>query len=128
MATAEAVRQALCSVTDPLLGHNLVDLGMVQAVRIARNGGVTVQLALPSPQWPPVDELRRAIAAAIASLPGVSAVDVQSGNDPPWTPYLLSPVLKAPLGLPAEEPPALIVPTPSASSRVQRLLHRLRSR
>jgi len=128
MATAEAVRQALCSVTDPLLGHNLVDLGMVQAIGVARGGRVTVQLALPSPHWPAADDLRRAILTAIAGLPDVTAVDVQPVYDPPWTPYRLSSVLKAPLGLPAEAPPALVTPAPPASSRVQRLLHRLRSR
>jgi metal-sulfur cluster biosynthetic enzyme len=127
VATADAVRQALCSVTDPLLGHNLVDLGMVQAIRVARGGRVTVELALPSPHWPAADDLRRSILTAIAGLPEVSAVDVQPVDYSPWTPYRLSSALKAPLGLSADAPPALVTPAPPASSRVQRLLHRLRS-
>lgn len=128
MATTEAVRQALCGVTDPLLGHNLVDLGMVQTIRVARGGRVTVQLALPSPHWPAADDLHRAILTAIAGLPDVTAVNVQPVDDPPWTPYRLSSALKAPLGLPADAPPALVPPAPPASSLVERLLHRLRSR
>jgi metal-sulfur cluster biosynthetic enzyme len=127
VATADAVRQALCSVTDPLLGHNLVDLGMVQAIRVARGGCVTVELALPSPHWPAADDLRRAILPAIASLPDVAEVDVQPMDDPPWTPYRLSPDLKAPLGLPADEPLAPLPPVSPANNRVQRLLNRLRS-
>jgi metal-sulfur cluster biosynthetic enzyme len=128
MATEEAVRQALCGVTDPLLGQNLVDLGMVQAVRVARGGLVTVHLALPSPRWPTSDEVIGAAETAITSLPGVAVVQVQPVDDPPWTPYRLSPALKTPLGLPAGEPPAPFSSVPSASGRVQRLLQRLRSR
>jgi metal-sulfur cluster biosynthetic enzyme len=128
MTTPEAVRQALCRVTDPLLGQNLVELGMVQDVQVARSGRVTVRVTLPSPHWPVTDELIPTIRAAVASLPGVSAADVQPVADPPWTPYRLSPALKAPLGLPAEEPSSPSPPVPSASSPVQRLLQRLRSR
>ncbi|HSN78655.1 MAG TPA: iron-sulfur cluster assembly protein [Anaerolineae bacterium] len=128
MTTAEAVQQALCGVRDPLLGQNLVDLGMVQAVRVARGGRVTVQVTLPTLHWPATDELVRKISAAVAILPGVVAVDVQPVDDPRWTPYRMSPELKAPLGLPDDEPPAPFPPAPSASSRVQRLLQRLRSR
>lgn len=128
VATADAVWQALCGVTDPLLGQNLVDLGMVQAVRVARGGRVTVHLALPSPRWPTSDEVIGAAETAITSLPGVAAVEVRPVDDPSWTPYRLSPALKTPLGLPADEPPAPFSSVPSTSGRVQRLLQRLRSR
>lgn len=127
MATAEAVWQALCGVTDPLLGQSLVDLGMVQEIRVARGGRVTVRLTLPSPHWPVTDELARAILAAVVSLPDVATVDVQPVKEPPWTPYRLSAALKAALDLPDDEPPAPLLPVSSGSSRVQRLLQRLRS-
>ncbi len=127
VATAETVRQALCGVTDPLLGQNLVDLGMVQAIRVARDGRVTVQVMLPSPHWPATEELLRAILTAVSSLSGITAVNVQPVDDPFWTPYRLSPALKSPLGLPADEPPAPFPPAQSVNSRVQRLLQRLRS-
>ena len=128
MATAEAVWQALCSVTDPLLGQSLVDLGMVQDIRLARGGRVTVRMTLPSPHWPATAELVRAILTAVEGLPDVGTVDVQPVGDPFWTPYRLSPGLKMPLGLPAGEPLAPFPSAQPAGSRVERLMQRLRSR
>jgi metal-sulfur cluster biosynthetic enzyme len=128
VVTEEAVWQALASVTDAMLGQSLVDLGMVQSVRVVRDGRVAVQLTVPSPHWPRADELVGTARSAIASLPGVAAVSVQLTDDPPWTPYRLSAVLRAPLGLSADEPPSPFVLAPSASSRVRQRLRRLLSR
>lgn len=124
MLTEEAVQQALAGVTDPLLGQNLVDLGMVHTVRLARDGRAVVRLTLPSQHWPACDAVIHSTQAAIASLPGIAAVDVQVLDDLPWSPYRLAPALKAPLGLLAVEPAAPF--PPAAASRVQRLLQRLR--
>ncbi len=122
------VRQTLATVRDPILGQSLVDLGMVQAVRVARRGQVHVELALPSPHWPASAAIVQAVQEAIAALPGVAVVDVQPVDQPPWSPYRLAPALKAPLSLPAVEPPSpLASPSPSPRS-VRSLLGRLLSR
>lgn len=125
MLTEDALQQALAGVIDPLLGQNLVDLGMVHAVRLAPHGRAVVWLTLPSRDWPASDAVIQAAQAAIASLPGLASVDVRALDDPPWSPYRLAPALKAPLGLPAVEPPAPVLPAPPAASRIQRLLRRL---
>jgi metal-sulfur cluster biosynthetic enzyme len=128
LTTPDAVQQALAGVIDPLLGQNLVDLGMVEQVRVARGGRVAIRLSLPSQRWPVTRELVDAARYAVGSQPGVVAVDVQVVDGPPWTPYRLAPALKAPLGLPAVEPPDPSLPPPSsstASNRVQRSLQRL---
>lgn len=126
MTTAHAVQHALAAVTDPLLGHNLLELGMVDSVQVAGNGRVTVRLALPSPHWPAAEELMLRVQAAVASLAGVAAVDVQSAAETAWTPYRLAPALKAPLGLPEQAPPSPFAPsTPSLSRRLRQRLRRL---
>ncbi len=124
MTTPDAVQQALASVSDPLLGQNLVDLGMVDSVRVAGSGRVAVRLVLPSPHWPAAQELVLRAQAAVASLAGVVAVDVQPVEDPAWSPYRLAAALKAPLGLPDQPPPPPFAPPPASLSR--RLRQRLR--
>lgn len=122
------VRQTLATVRDPILGQSLVDLGMVRALRVTRRGQVRVELALPSPHWPAREAVVQAAHAAVAALPDVTAVDVQPVDQPPWNPYSLAPALKAPLGLPAvEPPPPPASPWPSPRG-VRRLLSRLLSR
>ncbi len=124
MTTPKAVQQALAGVVDPLLGQNLVDLGMVRQVRVGRGGRVVIRLTLPSHHWPAADAVLQAARAAVASLPGVAAVEVQTADEPAWSPYHLSPALKAPLGLPDLEPPAPYVPSAARHATLRRLLNR----
>jgi metal-sulfur cluster biosynthetic enzyme len=128
MTTPEAVQHALEGVTDPLLGQSLMELGMVRDVLVARGGRVTIRLSLPSQHWPAAKELVHAARLAAAGQPGVVTVDVHLVDDPPWTPYHLSPGLKAPLGLPADEPPAPFALTPSTSERIRQRLYRVLGR
>lgn len=127
MTTPDEVCQALAGVIDPLLRQNLVDLGMVYRVRVARGGRVTVELALPSPHWPATAELALAVQAAAASQPGVSAVEVRAPDNAVWSPYRMAAALRAPVGLSAEEPPLAASLAP-ARGRVQRLQRRLLGR
>ena len=128
MTTPEAVRRALAGVTDPLLGQNLMELGMVHEVRVARGGRVTIRLSLPSQHWPAANALIDAARSAVVDQPGVVTVDVHLVDDPPWTPYHLSPALKAPLDLHASEPPSPFAHAPSTSHRIRQRLRRLLGR
>jgi len=126
VTTETTVWQALSQVQDPLLGQDLVGLGLVNGVQVTAGGRVQVQMLLPSPHWPDAEALGSAAQAVLAALPGVTAADVQIAASPPWTPYRMAPSLKSPLDLPAVEPPPPPAPTPP--DRVQRLLSRLRPR
>jgi metal-sulfur cluster biosynthetic enzyme len=123
--TAEAVRQALGEVQDPLLAQSLVDLGLVDDVQTTKAGQVQVRLILPSPYWPGGDVIARSVHNAIAALPHVASVDVQLVDEPPWSPYRMAQPLRAPLDLPAIEPPPPLAPALPSHSRVRRMLHRL---
>ncbi len=125
MVTETTVWQALGDVSDPLLGQNLVDLGLVHDIQVTRDGRVLARLILPSPHWPASGELAGKAQAAIAGLPDVVAADVQLVAAPVWTPYRLARSLKTPLGLPVDEPPAPVAPALSPQERVRRLMVRL---
>jgi ATP-binding protein involved in chromosome partitioning len=73
-----ALGQAVAGVIDPELGLALGDAGMVHSVDVRRHHAEVV-LALPGSPWPGEEELRRKVADAAASVPGVREVAVGAG-------------------------------------------------
>jgi ATP-binding protein involved in chromosome partitioning len=73
------VRAALSGVVDPELGDNIVDLGMVRAVRVDPDGTVVVEVALTVAACPLRTQLRTDVEARVGSLPGVERVEVEMG-------------------------------------------------
>ena len=100
LTTEERVREALCSVDDPEVGMNIVDLGLVYRIDIAPEL-VRVELTMTTPACPMgeliTDNARRAVAAA---LPQNAAVDVVLVWEPPWTPEMMSESARQTFGWP----------------------------
>jgi ring-1,2-phenylacetyl-CoA epoxidase subunit PaaD len=91
MVTAETVLDVLRTINDPEMPINIVDLGIVEAVRIAQPepgpGPVTVAIdILPTfvgcPALPVIEE---EIRKRVTPLQGVGAIQVNFKFDPPWT-------------------------------------------
>ncbi|TDG30053.1 iron-sulfur cluster assembly protein, partial [Paracraurococcus ruber] len=83
---AEAVRQALRAVRDPLSGQDLMAAGMVQGLT-ARDGLVQFALAVPRERAREMEPLRQAAEAAAAAVPGVlSATVVLTAHRDPMGP------------------------------------------
>ena len=77
MAIAEAsVLDALKAVKDPDLHRDIVSLGFVKNLRID-GGRVAFVIELTTPACPVKDQMRDQARAAVAALPGVTAVDVE---------------------------------------------------
>lgn len=93
-----AVWEALRGVTDPEIGENIVDLGLVYRVA-CEPAGVQVDLTMTSPACPHsgvmVEEAEQAIREA---CPGVRDVRVQLVFDPPWTPERMSEAVRGRFG------------------------------
>ena len=100
LPTEERVREALCSVDDPEVGMNIVDLGLVYRIDIAPES-VRVELTMTTPACPMgeliTDNARRAVAAV---LPQDVAVDVVLVWEPPWTPDMMSESARQTFGWP----------------------------
>ncbi len=75
--TRERVIEALRQVMDPELGQDLVDLGMVRDVEV-EGGDVVLTLAVTIMACPLKDYLAAAAQAAVAALPGVENVEVDT--------------------------------------------------
>jgi ATP-binding protein involved in chromosome partitioning len=74
--TEAAVLDALKVVRDPDLNRDIVSLKFVKNVRIDA-GRVSLSIELTTPACPVKDQMREQARAAVAALPGVSAVEIE---------------------------------------------------
>jgi metal-sulfur cluster biosynthetic enzyme len=94
---AELVRDALRSVIDPELGHNIVELGLVYAVTVV-DGAARIVMTATTPGCPAVGFLKDGAANSASRVPGVRLVDVVVTFDPPWMPSMIAADVKGSLG------------------------------
>jgi ATP-binding protein involved in chromosome partitioning len=76
MLDKDAVLNALRIVVDPDLRRDIVSLGFVKDVAIARDR-VSFTIELTTPACPVKEQMREQATAAVRALPGVAAVEVQ---------------------------------------------------
>ena len=96
----ERVRDALRVIVDPELGENIVDLGFVYGIAVT-DGGVWIVMTATTPGCPAAAFLKEGAQAAAAAVPGVASVDVTLSFEPPWTPALVEPAVRASRGFSA---------------------------
>ena len=100
LPTEERVREALCSVDDPEVGMNIVDLGLVYRIDITPEL-VRVELTMTTPACPMGDLItENAHRAVCAALPEGVAVEVALVWEPPWTPDRMSESARQTFGWP----------------------------
>jgi metal-sulfur cluster biosynthetic enzyme len=88
-ADARAVWDALRSIPDPEFSINIVDLGLIYSVE-CNEGELNVTMTLTTQSCPSGDWIYEGVKVALASLPGVTNVNVTMVFDPVWTPDMLS--------------------------------------
>jgi metal-sulfur cluster biosynthetic enzyme len=99
MVTQEQVVEALRGVSDPEIGFNIIDLGLVYDVAI-REEQVWIAMTLTSPVCPAGDVILQDAKQALESLPGVNEGVVELVWRPRWDPrYMASDEVRMQLGL-----------------------------
>jgi metal-sulfur cluster biosynthetic enzyme len=93
----DRVRNALRVVIDPELGENIVDLGFVYGIAVTV-GDVRIVMTATTRGCPAADFLREGAVNAAMQVSGVRSVDVTMTFDPPWTPSMIEPSVRASLG------------------------------
>ncbi len=93
----EKVRTALRSVTDPELGINIVDLGLVYDVEV-EEGEAKVTMTLTSPGCPAGGQILGGAKDAAESVDGVEEAVVSLVWKPFWTPERIDPAVRAMMG------------------------------
>jgi|SRR6476646_7374475 metal-sulfur cluster biosynthetic enzyme len=94
------IRDALRVVIDPELGHNIVDLGFIYGIAVT-NGDAWIVMTATTRGCPAAGFLREGAANAAMQVSGVRSVDVTMTFDPPWTPSMIEPAVRASLGFAA---------------------------
>ena len=85
MPTAEEVRAVLRGVTDPELGINVVDLGLIYGIE-ADQSRIRVEMTLTTPSCPFASALQAQVEAALRGRFTSHEVDVALVWEPHWTP------------------------------------------
>jgi metal-sulfur cluster biosynthetic enzyme len=105
--TESEVLSSLKQCYDPEIPVNIVDLGLIYAVRLepvadgdqeARQD-VSVDLTLTSPGCPSHVMIGEQVKARLEQLPGIRTATVNVVWTPPWTPERLSPEARTQLGI-----------------------------
>ncbi len=75
---------ALKTVYDPEIPSDIYELGLIYRIDIDDNRFVKVDMTLTAPGCPVAGEMPGWVENAIASVQGVSGVEVDMVFDPPW--------------------------------------------
>jgi len=78
--SGDDVRRVLAGVIDPELHASIVDLGMVDDVRVTNDGHVTVKVALTTAGCPLRTQIKQDVESKVRGLRGVADVDVEYGE------------------------------------------------
>ena len=88
--TEAAVREALRQVSDPEVGMNIVDLGLVYGIRFS-DGALQVDLTMTSPACSMGDMIVQEVRGALSQLvPADTEITVNLVREPPWNPAMMS--------------------------------------
>jgi metal-sulfur cluster biosynthetic enzyme len=90
LVTKDQVLEVLKEVSDPEIGVNVVDLGLVYNVELQDDGIVQIEMTLTAPGCPLHDTITRTAEMAIETLDGVKEAHVDIVWSPPWTPDMLT--------------------------------------
>src|SRR5437867_12739713 len=78
--TTDDVRGMLTGVIDPELHADIVELGMVDDIRVAPDGAVIVKVALTTAGRPLRTQIKQDVESKVRGLPGVTHVSVEYGE------------------------------------------------
>lgn len=93
------VMEAICTIRDPELPVNLVDLGLIYQVQVRENGTVHIEMTLTTPACPVASALPAEVQHAVSLVPGVTLVVVDLVWEPPWSQARMSDSARLELGL-----------------------------
>lgn len=83
------VRTALRIITDPEMGMNIVDLGLIYGIEVEEGGIVRITMTTTIRGCPATAFLKEAVQNCVWYVPGVEYADVRLTYEPPWTPEMV---------------------------------------
>jgi FeS assembly SUF system protein len=84
------VVNVLKTTYDPEIPVNIYDLGLIYDIEVSEDKKVKITMTLTAPNCPVADSLPVEIRERLASIDGVTGVDVNLVFDPPWDQSMMS--------------------------------------
>ena len=100
MITEEQIRNSLQMVTDPEIGMDIVNLGLVYDVKfIELESKVDIKMTLTSPACPVGPQIIGKAKEVVGKLEGVKDVNIEVVWTPAWNPEMMTEEAKDQLGI-----------------------------
>jgi FeS assembly SUF system protein len=87
---SDDIISALKTVYDPEIPADIYELGLIYKIDIEDDRLVKILMTLTAPGCPVAGEMPGWVENAVASVEGISGVEVDMTFDPPWTPDRMS--------------------------------------
>ena len=88
----------LKTIYDPEIPVDVYELGLIYEVKIDKEGNVTIEMTLTSPNCPVAESMPKEIEDKVATVEGVLSSNVNIVFDPPWDKDMMSEEAKLELG------------------------------
>jgi len=98
-ALRDAIVVALQEIYDPEIPVNIYELGLIYDVDVAEDFSVKVRMTLTTPHCPVAESMPGDVELKVASVPGVSSVEVALVWEPAWDMARMSDEARLELGL-----------------------------
>ena len=98
MVTKEEILEHLKQVSDPEIGMDIVNLGLVYDMEI--NGDrVYIRMTMTAPTCPVTPWILSEAQRVVENMDGVEAADIELVWDPPWNPSMMTDEAKEALNM-----------------------------
>jgi len=85
MVSKEEVLEVLKTVSDPEIGVDIVNLGLIYNLDITPDGVVNIRMTMTAPTCPVTDWILVEAQKRVESIPGVKECNIELVWDPPWS-------------------------------------------
>ncbi|MFP3215531.1 MAG: metal-sulfur cluster assembly factor [Candidatus Micrarchaeota archaeon] len=97
--TIKEVIDKLKECTDPEVGINIVDLGLIYGVEIDENNNIKLKMTMTSPMCPVTSIILADAQLRLESIPDIGKVEIELVWEPLWSPDMISQEVRQKLGV-----------------------------
>jgi FeS assembly SUF system protein len=94
----EAIVRMIKTVYDPEIPVNIYDLGLIYKIDLSEDGKLDIDMTLTAPNCPAVDFIVEDLRMKVASVDGVTDVNVNIVFEPAWDKSMMSEEAQLELG------------------------------
>ena len=97
--TIKEVIDKLKECTDPEIGINIVDLGLIYGIHIDENNNIKLKMTMTSPMCPVTSIILADAQLRLENIPDVGKIEIELVWEPLWSPDMISQDVKQKLGV-----------------------------